>query len=268
MATDGDRPEKNISEPEGQHGGHGEFVLAGPTHNYEYEPDKFAVKTILAVPVAVIITGLLAFVTTWLLFTNIFDPKIQDAPENQLAANRNDVSLNERFGRISSTDPNAEVQQPRLEGLEKTQVYPRDGNPDNKDPNNLITSEMSTTQRTKEGNSPQYHAEELRPGRIKELNSSRTDPQTGVTRVPVDEAMKLLVDGKLLPAQEGALRLDVELDWDRPKESNGGRAKPPEPTKPAAAKKDEKKDPNGKETEKKEPEKKEPEKKGGEPEKK
>ena len=28
----------------GSHGG--EFTPAGPTHNYEYEPDKFAVKTI------------------------------------------------------------------------------------------------------------------------------------------------------------------------------------------------------------------------------
>ena len=107
-------------------------------------------------------------------------------------------------------------------------MYPRDGNQDNKDPNNLVTSQMSTTQRSKDGNSPKYHAEQLRPSRVKELNASGTDGQTGITRVPVDEAMKLLVDGKLLPAQEGARRLDVDPDWDRPKESNGGRAKAPE----------------------------------------
>jgi hypothetical protein len=257
MATNGDERKLNISEPEAPAGGHGhgEFVMAGPTHNYEYEPDKFAVKTILAVPIAVLVTGLLAFTVTWLLFTNIFDPKIQEPADNPAAAQRNAAPLNERFERISSTDPNAEVQQPRLEGLEKTQVYPRDGNADNKDPNNLVTSQMSTTQRSKDGNSPKYHAEQLRPSRVKELNASGTDAQTGITRVPVDEAMKLLVDGKLLPAQEGARRLDVDPEWDRPKESNGGRAKAPEPAKPK------------KEADKKEPEGKNG-KKDGEPEKK
>jgi hypothetical protein len=238
MATDGDRPEANISEPEGRHGGHGEFVLAGPTH----------------------MTGLFAFVFTWLLFSNIFDPKIPEPTDNVSAAQRNEAPLNERLGRISSDDPKAEVQQPRLEGLDKRQTYARDGDPKNAEGRNLITAEMTVTQPTKDGNSPRYHAEDLRPGKSPALTAGGTNPQGGAKRLPVDEAMKLLVDGKLLAAQEGARRLDVDPDWDRPKESNGGWAKPPTPAKPAAAKKDEK---NG-------PEKKggEPEKKGGEPEKK
>jgi hypothetical protein len=260
MVTDGDRPGRNISEPEAPTGAHGgEFVLAGPAHNYEYEPDKFAVKTILAVPIAVIVTGLLAFITTWLLFSNIFDPKLQEPADVPGAAVRNAAPLNDRFGRISSTDPNAEVQQPRLEGLEKTQVYPRDGDPNNAEGKNLITSQMTTTQATKEGNSPKYHAEQLRPDKVKALNTSGPDPETGTTKVPVDEAIKLLVDGKLLPAREGAGRLDIDAHWDRPKESNGGNAKIPEPAKPAAPKKAD---------DKKGPEAKEGDKKGGEPEKK
>jgi hypothetical protein len=258
MATNGDEQKLNISEPTGGHG-HGEFVLAGPTHNYEYEPDQFAVKTILAVPVAVIITALIAFGITWVLFSNIFDPRIQDPPDNSAAAARNAAPQNDRFGRISSTDPNAEVQQPRLEGLEKTEVYPRDGNKENAEGRNLITSQMSTTQRTKEGNSPKYHADDLRPDRVKPLNVNGPDAESGTTKVPVDEAIKLLVGGKLLPAQEGARRLDIDADWDRPKESNGGNAKMPQPIKPAGPKKaDEKKGPDAKEGEKKgaEPEKK------------
>ena len=148
------------------------------------------------------------------------------------------------MGRISSSDPKAEVQQPRLEGLQETQVYPRDGNPKNTEGRNLITSEMVPTQPTKEGNSPRYHAEDLRPDKVPALKSSGTDPQTGVTKVPVNEAIKLLVEAGFLPAQEGARRLDVDPDWDRPKESNGGNAKLPEPPKPKKAA--DKKEPDGK----------------------
>jgi|GEM_PF-4087806 len=265
MATDGVDRDKNISEPESPTGGHGEFVAAGPTHNYQYEPDKFAVKTILAVPIAVLVTGLLAFTCTWLLFSFIFDPKIQEPADNPEAGKRNAAALNERFGRISSTDPNAEVQQPRLEGLQKTEVYKKDGDPNNTEDRNLITAERTTTQPTKEGNSPRYHAENLRPDRVKELSTGGTDPQTGVTRMPVNEAIKLLADAGLLPVQEGAPRLDIDGNWDRPKESNGGTGKMPEAAKPK--KPADKKEPEGKNGKKEgEPEKKgnEAEKKGGE----
>lgn len=259
MATNGEV--RKPGEPASSTGGHGheEFVLAGPTHNYEYEPDQFAVKTILAVPVAVIITAFIAFGITWALFSNIFDPRIQDPPDNAVAAARNNAPQNDRFGRISSTDPNAEVQQPRLEGLQKTEVYARDGNKENAEGRNLITSQMSTTQPTKEGNSPRYHADDLRPDRVKPLNVNGPDAASGTTKLPVDEAIKLLVEAKLLPAQEGACRLDIDANWDRPKESNGGNAKMPQPNKPAAPKKAD---------EKKAPEAKEGEKKGAEPEKK
>lgn len=264
MATNGDEQKLNISEPEsptsptsptGGHG-HGEFVAAGPTHNYEYEPDQFAVKTILAVPVAVVITGLIAFGVTWMLFSNVFDPRIQEPPDNPAAAARNKAPQNDRFGRISSTDPKAEVQQPRLEGLQKTEVYARDGNPENAKGRNLITSQMSTTQPTKDGNSPRYHAEQLRPDKIKSLNVTGPDAESGTTKVSVDEAIRLLVEANLLPAYEGARRLDVIPDWDRPKESNGGNGRMPTP--PAPKKADEKKGPDAKEGAKK----------GGEPEKK
>ena len=39
----------------------------------------------------------------------------------------------------------------------------------------------------------------------------------------VDEAIKLLVSGKLLQTQAGATRLEIDPDWNRPKESNGGQ---------------------------------------------
>jgi hypothetical protein len=234
---------------DGAHGG--EFVPAGPTHDAAYEPDKFAVKTILAVPAAVIVTGIIAFVVTWLLFSRIFDPQINNPPvENPAAAKRNSEPLNDRLKRISSTDPKAEVQQPRLEGMRQTETYQRDNGPD-------ITTEMSTTKATEDGNPPRYHADDLRPDRIKELSTYGEDKQTGTARIPVDKAIELAVSGKLLPQADGARPLDVLADWNRPKESNGGHGRVPEPSATA------KKPADKKEPEKKEPEKKEPDKKNG-----
>lgn len=206
-----DGPDPRIHVESGG-GGHGEFRLAGPAHEFGYEPDVFSVKPILMVPVAVVITGVIAFVFSWLLFSNLFDPKINN-PEVTIpeAAERNAAPLNDRFARISSTDPKAEFQQPRLEGLQQTEIYDNEGR--------AITAEYTVTQPLKEGNSPRYHAEHLRPG-----------PE-------MDTAIKQLIGSKLLTAREGALPLSVDPDWNRPKESNGGNTGQPEPAKPATKKK-------------------------------
>lgn len=224
-------------------GAHGEFKMAGPTHNLGYEPDTFSVKPVLAVPIAVLITGAIAFIVTWLLFANIFDPKIEyQKPDYPETAAENAAPLNDRLARISSTDPKAKVQQPRLEGLQRTETYKPDPKSDYE-----ITAQMTPLQPLKDGNPPRLHADDLRPERIPELSTA------GPNRIPVDQAIAELVNRKLLPAREGAQPLDINPDWNRPKESNGGSAKLPEAPKAAT---------------KKEPEKKAPENKGGEPEKK
>ena len=224
----------------------GDFVPTGPTHNLGYEPDKFAVKTIVAVPAAVIVTGVLAFVITDLVFGTFFAPKSTVlTPEVPAAAVRNEAPMNERFARMSSTDPNAEVLQPRLEAIEQKQIYYRDGNPKNTDPGNLVTPEMGTTSPTRDGNSPRYHAEDLRPERVAATSTYAKDPQTGTVRVPVARALELAADpknadwAKALQARPGAVRFDDDprFGWDRPKESNGGNARWPEPSKPTEVKK-------------------------------
>jgi hypothetical protein len=209
----------------------GEFTPTGPTHNRGYEPDVFSVKPILAVPAAVFITGIVAFSVTWILFANIFDPKIQEPAENADAAQRNAAPLNERFARISSSDAKAEVQQPRLEGLQQTETYKSDGLE--------VTAQMVPTKPLKEGNSPHYHAEDLRPDRIPELNSNGTNPVTGVTRMPINDAISLLLGS--LKTRDDADTHDLIPNWDRPKESNGGSGRRPEAAKPAENKEPEKK---------------------------
>ena len=204
---------------------HGEFKPLGPTHNFAYEPDKFAVKTIMAVPVVIIGTATIAFVTTWVLFASMFDPRLPgDVAENRDAAERNAAPMNDRFARISSTDPKAEVQQPRLEGLQLVEESKRDGL-------TTVTAEMTTQKAKKEGNSPRYHAEDLRPKKIADLQAKDKD------RMPIDQAIAALLSGGHLKARAGATQLDVNANWDRPKESNGGTGKIPEaPLVPAKAK--------------------------------
>jgi hypothetical protein len=132
----------------------------------------------------------------------------------------------------------------------------------------VVVSEFITTQPTRDGNSPRLHAEDLRPDRVKELNTyGVVDKQTGQTRMPVQKAMEVAVGSGLLPAQPGARPLDIEPNPDRPKESNAGRGRSPEPSNstPSAKKgPDEKKGAEEKKAEdKKGPEdKKEPDKKG------
>jgi len=202
------------------------FVPQGPTHNKGYEPDQFGVKTILAVPAAVVITALIAFVITWVLFANLFDPRNDNpaaiVPE---AGKRNAVSLNERLARISSTDPTAEVNAPRLEGMKQTEVIYRDGNPENKDVNNRITAEMSPTKPLAKGNPPQYHAEDLRADRSPVLTTGGPG-EGGVTRITIDQAIEKL-------AAPGPTRT---ADWDYPKESNGGTGSKPPAAKAAVPK--------------------------------
>jgi hypothetical protein len=194
---------------------HGEGpVVQGPQHNLPYEPDEFSVKPILMVPFAVIATGIVAFIVTTLIFDHIFDPKENKEPSTfPAAAERNNVPLNDRLARISSTDPKAEVNAPRLEWLRTTQDVER--------PNGVtVTAEMTSGLPTAKGNSPEYHPEELRADRQPGLNMYGKT-KTGQTVIPIDKAMDLITGG-LVGSQKDAKPKSIQPEWDRPKESNGG----------------------------------------------
>ena len=214
----------------------GEFVPSGPTHDLGYEPDKFAVKTILTVPAAVLVTILVVYIITDLIFGAFFAPrKVVITPESEMGAARNAAPINERFDRISTDNPNAEVLQPRLEGLQRRQSYAKDGNPKNTDPSNVISPEMISSQPLKEGNPPQYHADDLRPEKVPAVSTEQKDPQTGAVRsIPVDRAIELVTDpknaawAKALPVQPKPTEYDADA-WNRPKEANGGNSRWPAP---------------------------------------
>lgn len=226
------------------------FVPAGPTHNKGYEPDQFGVKTILAVPAVVIVTAVLAFVITWVIFGNLFDPRFDNPPADvPMAGLRNAVPLNERLARISSTDPNAEVNAPRLEGMKQTEVIFRDGNPDNPSRYNVVSSEMSSTQPLAKGNSPYYHPEDLRPERAVGLAGGKTPD--GAARIPIEQAIDRLAAGGAGLTDTKDVKQPIFADWDQPKESNGGIGAKPPALKAAAKKEPDGKGPPPREVEKK-----------------
>ncbi|WP_020471298.1 hypothetical protein [Zavarzinella formosa] len=196
-----------------------QFTIQGPTHKLPYEPDKFSVKPILMVPFAVIATGIGAFIITTLIFDNIFDPAVKETSTFQEAATRGQAPLNERMARISSTDPKADVNAPRLEWVRVTEpVYSED---DKEKKNPLVTSEWTTALPKKTGNSPEYHPEDLRADRQPGL-TGYAKSKDGLTKIPVDKAMDLITGG-LVGVQPNAKPLPINADWDRPKESNGGQ---------------------------------------------
>jgi hypothetical protein len=230
---------------------------AGPTGvnpvalREKHEPDHVDVRGILLVPAVIVVVGFLCYVAVTLIFGNFLSIE-RELPKNAnpMAAKRSEEPLSTRLDRTSSTDPNAEVQQPRLEGARQLQ-----GN----DPP-WLRSRLPAA----DGNSPEYHPEDLRADRWPQLNGKGpewVDQQKGLVRIPIERAMELAVKNKsMLPVQEKTVDPNATTTAaGRPKASNSGRGIPaaPEAKKDQAAQKE-----NGKAEAKKE------EPKGGNEEKK
>ena len=229
---------------------HGEeFALTGPSHQQPYEPDQFDSKPILAVPIVVIITGIIGFAITSILFANVFGPDSTDPVTNQMAADRNSASLNDRMEKISSTDPDAPVKQPRLEGFRL-----RTEN----------ATETSGTEINPEKNSRYVTPWELLPQNYKsKLDSTTPDllvfekQGSGKYKLPIDKVLEYLANSSTIEAVAGAATLDVNAPVDRAKESNAGQTIPEQNKKNLLHGGDHGDHPPAKEPEKKEPEKKE-----------
>jgi hypothetical protein len=220
-----------------------------------HEPDVFAVKPIMSIPFAVLVSFVIAFAVAAGVFAYMANRARQPDPfAHPQGVARGSVSLNERLARISekgATGVPSEVDAPRLEPLKRLAGNDKPG-----------TFQVTTQPELPTGNSPWFHPEELMPGRYGPLNRAEyTDKDKKTARIPVGDAMKLVVEKGMLPARKDASRPVPTAD--RPSESNAGRGGLPVAPKaePAAKKDDTPKAPAPTAPEPKAPEPKAPEKK-------
>ena len=196
-------------------------VMAG------HEADRFRVKPILYVPlfVAFLVIGAIGIVSA-IFFTMVErqdKPSAADTSRNPLAAADANKNINERFSRISSSDPAAAVAQPRLEYLKLT---------DNSDPayyRSKLPSDATI-------NTYEIRPEDLRPENFIDPTSRRkilietawvgTDKK--FASIPIADAIKAVVAGKKLLTRKDAPKAVLVSD-EKAKLSNGGRGGPSMP---------------------------------------
>lgn len=202
-----------------------------PVVDIGHEPDTFNSKPILAVPV--FIGGVMLF--TFFLVSILFFYFLNVAKEKDDLA-KADGPINQRFATISSTDPKAQVKQPRLEWLREANTS-RNGS-DVQDPPFLRSVRFSEA-----GNSPLIRPEDLRPDnyvdpitRQKVLRDyAWVSKEKGVARIPVNVAIKILLEKNAFPVQANP-SVPATGTVTKPKLSNGGNELPAKAAKDVSAK--------------------------------
>ena len=205
-----------------------------------HEPDKFQVKSILAVPALLVAMILATFTIVTVLFVTQYTRFLPNtgSPLNPQSAavntvtdddgkNRRDRDVSERFSRIGSTAPKdvpglpgTALAQPRLEYLKQTAPE---------------TPDDPAWERSKRPVDSPSNTYEVRPEDLRPLNY--TDPVTRekvlatygwvdegrkVARMPIAEAMKQVVVSKKLKARKDAIPAPGS-SIHTPTLSNGGR---------------------------------------------
>jgi len=198
-----------------------------------YEPDRFNVRTILYVPLLVAVIVVVGFATITTLFVTIVRKAVPTANTDPQAEAISTLPINERFARISSTDPKAAVPQPRLEYIKQVENGP--GDP---------THYRSKRPIEYAGATYEIRPEDLRPGnfidptRLRKIliETGHIDRDRKIASIPIADAMAMLIDGHKLPTRKGGQN---ELDKGmlanttpsdlRAKISNSGRGGPSMP---------------------------------------
>jgi hypothetical protein len=243
----------NLNAPDDSAGGGGvspAAIRAG------HEPDSFYVKPIFAIPLAVVVTFVIAFLVALGFFLYFMDVP-SDPRANPAAAKANDAPANERLARIdrkgSDGNPNVKADNPRLEPLRQLE-----GN-----------GQTITRPPLPDGyNSPELHPEEinpaLRPESVPALAKSGKQPD-GTVHIPITDAMTKATGARrseVLPSRKEPVN-PTTSDM-RPTGANSGRARSPgepEPKKEEPKKAEPKKaGPKQAEPKKDEPNKNEPKK--------
>ena len=173
-----------------------------------HEPDRFKVKNVLYVPALMAVFVVIAFGVVTLTFNYLTVKPPVDPAANPLGAKEGAEPMNERFARISSTDPSAAVPQPRLEYLKQT------ANPyDKTDPpfyrsKRPIPAEGATWELYPEDLRPQNFVDPTRHEKIL-VNDGWVGGKKDLAHISIAEAMKVVVDGKKLAVKEGAKPLPL-----------------------------------------------------------
>jgi hypothetical protein len=163
-----------------------------------HEPDVVKPSRILYVAAALVILFAFTYVVVTLIVKYTITPaKVTpgDPAQARYKQPQDQGALNKRLERISSTDPNAVVKQPRLEGLQA--LTHTDEKPYFRSSPPVDDTGKPLEQKV---NAPQYHPEELRPdGHVaKELGLMDfhwKDKEKTRVAIPLNEAIKLLAEG-------------------------------------------------------------------------
>ena len=216
----------DLSAPD-EHGGGGgvnpQAIRAG------HEPDAFAVKPIMSIPLAVVIAFVIAFTVAAGVFAYVMGNVRDDPQAHPEAIARGNAPLNERLDRIDregSHDSEAkkserrEVDQPRLEPLKR---LANDG-------------QVTTQPELPTGNSPQIHPEQIHPTRVDALQKAGyVGNDKKFARIPIEDAMKLAVENKeILPARKDPSK--PLQSHEKPTSANAGHGVLPPPPKVEAKK--------------------------------
>jgi len=220
----------------GASGGHHEEAPTGASPEAikaGHEPDAFAVKPIMSIPIAVVLTFVVAFAVAAGVFAYFMN---QAARPNPLAhpdgVARGSVPLTQRLERIDRAGSNAntkrEVDQPRLEPLKRLAA----GGPATKGED---AGRFTTQLELPNGNSPQIHPEEIQPDRVAALKRAEyIGNDKKFARIPIADAMKIAVEGKGIFPVQAAPSAAVKTA-DKPSASSGGHgivAPAPKPVAP------------------------------------
>ena len=188
-----------------------------------HEDDKFGVRAILYVPLLVVITLTGAYLMVTVLVGIGYDKEFRTTGNNERLTERNAKDINKRFERISSTDVDAPVKQPRLEKLEVMQNEV--GEPERISPP-YVRSKLPTA----ENNSPIYRPESLWPQNYVDPQTGRKvlaeyhelgGEEAGKAQIPIMTAIDLVVNQNLLPVSDKPVRVTLTTA-DTAKLSNGG----------------------------------------------
>ena len=191
-----------------------------------HEPDQFEAKGILYVPLFVVVTVLTSFAIVTAIFFSIYGKNPGDPVANPIASKSSNSSINDRFAAISSSDPKAEVKQPRLEYLKQVE--------DSKNDPPYLRSKRPVNA---VGGTYEIRPEDLRPENYIDPITKRKilmdtlwvdDGKKTTAIIPIDQAMKLLIEKKKLPIRANPIQVASTNDA-KAKPSSAGRGGPSQP---------------------------------------